>query len=122
QTFGSGAITTLWLEGNATANLGGLAFQNLLSPTNLNGRLTYTTTWNPASVAAGAYTSTTFTATGARLGGRCSVGTSADIGDGLFLSGVVSASSTVRLSRKDETGSPVDLGSMTITVTVVQES
>lgn len=74
---------------------------------------TGTATWNPASVAAGAQTTTTVTVTGAKLGDRVDVSFSLDL-QGQQLTGYVSAANTVTAVLRNGTAGAIDLASGTL--------
>jgi hypothetical protein len=76
-----------------------------------------TTTWDPPNVVAGASTTTTVTVTGATLGDFVAVSFSLSL-SGLVLTAYVSAVNTVTVVLSNPTGSPVDLSSGTLAVTV----
>jgi hypothetical protein len=77
------------------------------------GVLTGTATWDPASVAAGAQTTTTVTVTGAAVGDPVAVGFSQDL-QGMQLTGYVSATNMVTVVLRNETGGAIDLASGTL--------
>jgi len=79
--------------------------------------LTATATWNPASIASGASATTTVALVGSVVGDVVGAGFSNDL-QGLVLSAYVSAAGTVTAVLFNPTGSPVDLASGTLTVTV----
>lgn len=79
--------------------------------------LTGSATWNPASVADKASTSTTVTVAGAVLGDRCEASFSLSL-SGMTLSAYVSAADTVTCVLENLTGGAVDLGSGTVRVFV----
>lgn len=74
-------------------------------------------TWNPASVASGAQTTTTVTVTGAKLGNPAAASFSLDL-QGLVLSAYVSSANTVTIVLSNLTGGAVDLASGTLYVRV----
>lgn len=81
--------------------------------------LSGTATWNPASLADAAQTTTTVTVTGAAVGDTVAVGFSQDL-QGLQLSGYVSATNTVTVVLRNGTGAAVDLASGTLRADVWQ--
>jgi hypothetical protein len=94
--------------------LGSGAYQNL-------SFLDASATWNPASLASGAQTSTTVTVPGAALGDF--VLTSCDTAlSGLHLWGEVTATDTVTLYLSNATGGAVDLASSTFYVRVMRRT
>jgi hypothetical protein len=76
-----------------------------------------TKTWDPGSVSAGASTSTTVTVTGATMVLAVQAWLDLDL-QGLTMTAYVSAADTVAVVLANLTGSPVDLGSGTLTVQV----
>lgn len=70
-------------------------------------------TWDPASVASGAQTTTTVTVTGAAVGDLVAAGFSLDL-QGMQLTGYVSAGNTVTVVLRNGTAVPLDLGSGTL--------
>lgn len=80
------------------------------------------TTWNPASIASGAYGTTTITVTGARVGDTCAVGFSSITAAGWIISGSVTANDTVTVTLLNMTGSAVDLASGTLRADVWKHS
>jgi hypothetical protein len=91
-------------------------FTGVPSPTN---PVVYggTTTWNPASVANGAQTSTTATVTGATIGMKVDL-TASITTQGLRLWGEITATDTLTIYYANTTGGAVDLASHTITYKV----
>lgn len=79
-----------------------------------------TVTWDPASIADGAITSTTVTVTGAAVGDTVSVGFSVAVPAGAVLAGAVTSANTVTATIFNKTGSPLDLGSGTLRADVWQ--
>jgi hypothetical protein len=77
------------------------------------GVLTGTATWDPASMAAGAQTTTTMTVTGAAVGDPVAVGFSQDL-QGMQLTGYVSAANTVTVVLQNGTAGAIDLVSGTL--------
>lgn len=78
-------------------------------------------TWNPPSVATGAFTSTTVTVTGAAVGDPAVVGdTDASQVAGAFLKARVSAANTVTVELYNFTGSALDLVGGTVKVVVIK--
>lgn len=81
--------------------------------------LTGNGTYDPPSIAAGAFTTADVTVTGAPLGAPVTgVGLTSVTTQNVELSGRVSAAGTVTVMIKNPTGSPIDLGSGTVTATV----
>lgn len=78
-----------------------------------------TATWDPASVAAGAATSTTVTVTGAALGDSAVAAFSLSTA-GLIISAAVTAADTVTVHLFNPTGGAIDLASGTVTARIVQ--
>jgi hypothetical protein len=93
----------------------------VISNENLSGKLTNysglttTATWDPASVANAAQTTTTVTLTGANVGDPVSVRFSLDL-QGLILTAYVSSANTVTVVLANLTGGAINLGSGTLTV------
>jgi len=79
--------------------------------------LSSSATWNPASVATGAETSTTVTVAGAALGNYVQASFSLDL-QALTLTGYISATNTVTVVLANNTAGAVDLGSGTLKVRV----
>jgi hypothetical protein len=77
-------------------------------------------TWDPASVADGAMTSTTLTVTGAAVGEAVSVGFSTAVPAGAILSGSVTATDTVTVTLFNKTGGAMDLASGTLRAAVLR--
>lgn len=75
--------------------------------------------WNPASINAGAGTSTTVAVTGAVVGDKCTVTHSITLG-GAISHAEVSSAGTATITLFNPTGSPIDLGSHNVTVEVVK--
>lgn len=82
--------------------------------------LTGTATWDPASIADSAFTSTTVTVTGAVVGDTVNVGFSNAVPAGALLVGAVTAANTVTVTLFNKTGGAVDLASGTLRVDVWQ--
>jgi hypothetical protein len=78
------------------------------------------TTWDSASIAAGACTSTTITTTGAAAGKPVFCGYSVGFAGGLIDHCYVSASNTVTFQLCNDTAAAIDPASMTITARVFQ--
>lgn len=76
-------------------------------------------TWDPGSIANGAEEAKDVTVTGAALGDFVLAAPSIDITD-LTISATVTAADTVTVVLANNTGGAVDLGSMTISVRVLQ--
>jgi hypothetical protein len=76
-----------------------------------------TTTWDPASIADGAMTSTTLTITSS-VGDPCIAGFSVAVPAGAILSCSVTASGTATVTLFNKTGSTLDLGSGTLRASV----
>lgn len=95
NNFGAGTVATIENSSNLAITLDGFTF--------------YTGTWDPASIANGASTSQTFTATGAALGDHVIASCSAQL-QGLVLYAEVSAADTVRIVLNNNTGSAQDIG------------
>lgn len=76
-----------------------------------------TATWNPASVASGAATSTTVTVTGAALGDLADAAFSLAVPAGVVLSAEVTAADTVTVTLLNLSGGAVDLASGTLMAT-----
>lgn len=83
-------------------------------------RLSGSATWDPGSVAAGAYTSTTLTVTGAAVGDVVSVGFSDPVPAGCVLSGAVTVADTVTVTLVNHAAGAVDLASGTLRADVWQ--
>ena len=81
--------------------------------------LTGTATYDPASLATGAVTTTTVTVTGATTGDLVVVSFSIPLG-GLHLCGWVSAADTVTVSFHNPTAGAIDLGNGTVTAKVLR--
>lgn len=75
-----------------------------------------TTTWNPASIATGAATSTTVTVTGAAIGDIVVPSFSLAVPAGVILTANVTATNTATVTLANLSGSTVDLGSGTLRV------
>lgn len=90
------------------------------SGTAIKQHLAATKTWDPASVADGAMTSTTVTVTGAAIGDLVAVGFSLAVPAGMVLSGSVTASNTVTVTLFNKSGSVQDLASGTLRAAVWQ--
>jgi hypothetical protein len=80
----------------------------------ITGHLSATATWNPASVADDAMTSTTVTVTGAAVGDTVTVGFSQAVPAGALLAGAVTATNTVTVTLFNKTGGALDLASGTL--------
>ena len=81
--------------------------------------LSKTATWDPASVNAGAQTSTTVTVDGAQLGDEVTCSFSLDL-QLMQLTGYVSAANTVTVVLRNGTAGTIDLSSGTLRVSVWQ--
>lgn len=79
--------------------------------------LTGSATWDPASVAAGAQTTTTVTVPGAALGDVVGVSFSLDL-QGMQLTGYVSAADNVTAVLRNGTAGAIDLASGTLRASV----
>ncbi len=88
--------------------------------TTITKHLSGTATWDPASTADGAMTSTTVTITGAAVGDTVSVGFSVAVPAGALLTGAVTATNTVTVTLFNKTGAPLDLASGTLRADVWQ--
>lgn len=86
----------------------------------LKKHLSATATWDPASLAAGQYDSTTVTVTGAAVGDTVNVGFSNAVPAGCLLFGAVTASGTVTVTLLNVTTGTVDLASGTLRADVWQ--
>jgi len=82
--------------------------------------LSATKTWDPASTADGAMTSTTITVTGAAVGDTVAVGFTPAVPAGALLTGAVTAADTVTVTLFNKTGGVVDLASGTLRADVWQ--
>lgn len=80
--------------------------------------ITGTTTWDPASIADGAITTTTVTVTGAAVGDVCMVGLTTLTTEDAMLVGKVSAADTVEVVLFNKTGGNMDLSSGTLRAVV----
>lgn len=80
----------------------------------IKGHLSATATWDPASVATGAMTSTTVTVTGAALGDTVAVGFTQAVPAGCLLVGAVTAINTVTVTLLNQSGATQDLASGTL--------
>lgn len=107
------AGTALAVKESGTGNTG---WANI--PTGRTG----STTWDPASVADGAMTSTTVTVTGAAVGDVVAVGFSVAVPAGALLVGSVTATNTVTVTLFNKTGGALDLGSGTLKATVLKHA
>jgi hypothetical protein len=76
--------------------------------------LSGTATWDAASTADGAMTSTTVTVTGAAIGDTVAVGLSVAVPAGALLAGAVTATNTVTVTLFNKTGGALDLASGTL--------
>lgn len=86
-----------------------------------DGVIEGSSTYDPASVAAGASVATSVTVTGARLGTKDTVKVSPSISPGLMIvSGAITSSNTVTVTYFNPTGSAIDLASHTITAYVTK--
>jgi hypothetical protein len=85
------------------------------------GQLFASKTYDPSSVNDGSSITTTVTVTGAVVGQTVTPSFSLDL-QGLVLTGYVSAADTVTTVLTNNTGSPVDLGSGTLTVSIQNAS
>ncbi len=81
-------------------------------------RLSASATWNPASVADGAFTSTTVTVAGATIGMPVDVGFSVAVPAGAQLTANVTATNTVTVTLMNHTGGALDLASGSLRVDV----
>jgi hypothetical protein len=79
---------------------------------------TGTATWDPASTADGAMTSTTVTVTGATVGDTVTVGFSNAVPAGAILAGSVTAADTVTVTLFNKSGGVLDLASGTVRASV----
>lgn len=82
------------------------------------GRLSGTATWDPASIADDAMTSTTVTVTNAKAGNAVAVGFSTPVPAGALLVGSVTADNVVTVTLHNNTGGALDLASGTLTAQV----
>lgn len=129
--FGSAAPTTgTWIQGDLIINTAVISFGNIGWICRTGGtpgtwqswgvsRMTATydqKTWDPASIASGASTSTTMTITdGAAPGDVVTVGHSGAVPAGCLLTGAVTSTNTVTVTLANLSGSTVDVGSGTLT-------
>lgn len=115
-TAGNSATRCIY-RANLLAAADGTSFSRTLTPSMsvepLAAILVGTKTWDPASVAAGAQTTTTVAVTGATVGDPVSVGFSQDL-QSMQLSGYVSAANTVTAVLRNGTAGAVDLASGTL--------
>ena len=79
--------------------------------------LTGSATWDPASAASGAQSTTTVTVAGAAIGDFCQATFSLSQG-GMVFTAYVSAANTVTVVASNTSGSPIDLTSGTVKVRV----
>lgn len=87
----------------------------------LSGRLpSVSATWDPASVASGAATTTTITVTGAVLGDLAIASFSIALPAGVVISAAVTATDTVTVTLANLSGSAQDLASGTVRTTVIK--
>ena len=108
---GTGAV-------NVTAPGGGTLASTQINLSSLAvGQLGVTATWNPSSVSAGSYVSTTVTVSGAALGDVALASFSLDIQE-MQINATVSAANTVEVTLYNLTGSAIDLASGTLKVLV----
>jgi hypothetical protein len=102
----------------------GNSFQNIRignAGTPILNHLSGTATWDPASTAVGAMTSTTVTVTGAVIGDTVAVGFSRAVPAGALLVGAVTAADTVTVTLLNFSASnPLDLASGTLRADVWQ--
>lgn len=89
------------------------------SGTAITKHLSATTTWDPASVAAGAQATTTVAVAGAALGNTVVVSFSLDL-QGMQLTGYVSSAGNVTVVLRNGTAGAIDLGSGTLRADVWQ--
>ena len=83
------------------------------------GQAAVSATWDPTSIAAGSYSTTTVTVPGATLGDFALASFSIDI-SALDLSCYVSAANTVTVVLSNHTASAVDLNSATLRILVLK--
>lgn len=88
--------------------------------TAITKHLSGTKTWDPASVADGAMTSTTVTVTGAAIGNPSACGFSNAVPAGVSLTANVTATDTVTVTLTNHSGGAVDLASGTLRASVWQ--
>jgi hypothetical protein len=88
--------------------------------TQITKHLSSTISWDPASIADGAATSTNVTVTGAIVGDTVAVGFSTAVPALSILSGQVTSANTVSVTLFNKTGSNLDLGSGTLRADVWQ--
>ena len=81
--------------------------------------LSETKTWDPPNVGNGAQTTTTVTVTGAALGDEVVCSFNKDL-QGMRLTGYVSATDTVTVVLRNDTGGAIDLASGTLRASVWQ--
>lgn len=109
--------TNVKLSGNyfPTCHLDGIELNSIQAT--IDGRIQYSSTWNPASVADNATLTQNFTVTGASSG---DVVTAALVESqaGLILNGYVAASDTVTLVLFNKTGGAVDIANGTVRIDV----
>jgi hypothetical protein len=79
-----------------------------------------TQAWDPPSVAAGAFTSTTVTVAGCAVGDCVQVGFTPAVPAGVILTGQVTAANTVTVTLVNHTGAAVDLAAGTLLVRVTE--
>ncbi|WP_217568808.1 hypothetical protein [Mesorhizobium sp. GbtcB19] len=84
----------------------------------VNGQLSATGTWDPASTANGASSSTTITVTGAAVGDMALASLSTVTAGNWHISAIVTSANTVTVSLENVTGATVDLASGTLKVSV----
>lgn len=129
--FGSAKPTTgTWIQGDVIINTGVLTFGNVgwicrvggtpgtWQPWGISqlGAAYDNTTWNPASIANGAMTSTTVTVSTAALGDLAIAAHSVAIPAGCQLTANVTSANTVTVTLMNHSGSTQDIASGTLTV------
>lgn len=80
--------------------------------------LNYSATFDPASIAAGAFLATDFTVAGAAIGDMVLIGAGVDVVD-LIVSATITAADTLTLTLYNPTASAIDLASSTWNAKVV---
>jgi hypothetical protein len=79
-----------------------------------------TASWNPCSISAGSFASTTLTVKGAVLGNIATAGFSQTLPRGCTISASVTAADTVRVTIANQSGSSASIGSGTLRVAVTR--
>lgn len=115
--YPAGTGTNSWMlftpDMTARSQLGQVSIGNS-GATYITNHRSATTTWDPASIANGAMTSTTVTVTGAAIGNPCITGFSIAVPAGGLLVCSITASNTATVTLMNHTGGTLDLGSGTL--------